>query len=296
VARQTVSPVAAMAPFAGPRPADGAALGAMLAAAAGTLTPEATQGAQALLTEIPASLRTAARSPHDAEILVYGLLLDDDEEVRGRQLAALAAREGGDVLRTLEQLDPALRSLDHEHRLPVLQLALPALKALPPSALATFAGALDDLVKADGHVSTFEFALQRIVLRALAISRAPSAVATQVFAFPAVTHEISVVLSALAHASSADDAEAARAFAAGAAELPLVQAALAYLPAAESSLALLDAALDKLAVASGPIKQRVLVAGAHVVGADGVLLNEEVELLRAIAASLDVPVPPLITR
>jgi len=295
VARQPWSQVAGMAPAAAPRPADGAALGAALAAAAGTLTPEATQGAQALLTGIPASLRAAARSPHDAEVLVYGLLLDDDEEVRGRQLAALAAREGGDVLRTLEQLEPALRGLDHEHRLPVLQLALPALKALPPSALGTFAGALDDLVRADGRVTTFEYALQRIVLRALAISRSPSAVATQVFSFQAVTHEISVVLSALAHASSADDAEAAKAFVAGAAQLPLVQASLAYLPAADSSLALLDAALDKLAVASGPIKQRVLVAGAHVVGADGILVVEEVELLRAVAASLDVPVPPLIT-
>jgi tellurite resistance protein len=55
----------------------------------------------------------------------------------------------------------------------------------------------------------------------------------------------------------------------------------------------LDGALDRLAGASGPIKQRLLMAAAHVVSADGVLLTEEAELLRAIAASLDVPVPPL---
>jgi hypothetical protein len=35
------------------------------------------------------------------------------------------------------------------------------------------------------------------------------------------------------------------------------------------------------------------VASAHVVGADGVVLDEEAELLRAIGASLDVPLPPL---
>ena len=35
------------------------------------------------------------------------------------------------------------------------------------------------------------------------------------------------------------------------------------------------------------------MAAAHVVSADGVLLTAEAELLRAVAASLDVPVPPM---
>jgi hypothetical protein len=55
----------------------------------------------------------------------------------------------------------------------------------------------------------------------------------------------------------------------------------------------LDTALDKLARASGIIKQRTLIAAARVVTADGQLLVTEGELLRAIAAALDVPTPPL---
>jgi Zn-dependent protease with chaperone function len=291
------APAAPLPPLAAVAPAaafSGAALGAALTAAAGTLTPDSAAGAQALLAGIPASLRTAARSPHDAEILVYGLLLDgDDEAVRERQLALVAAAEGGESLTTLKQLDAGLRGLEPGHRLPLLQLALPALKALPPTALGTFAATLDALVMADGKVTTFEFALQRLVLRALAVSRAPSAAVTQIYSFQAVVPEISVVLAALAHAASSDPAEAGSAFAAGAAQLPLIQAGLTFLPEDQSSLAALDAALNKLAGASGPIKQRLLVAGAHVVGADGVLRTEEIELLRAVAASLDVPVPPL---
>jgi Zn-dependent protease with chaperone function len=279
-----------------PSPAAGAAFAAALTAAAGTLTPQAADGAQALLAAVPAIIRTAARSPHDAPLLVYGLLLDNqDEEVRARQLASVAASDGSDALTTLRQLDPALRQLKPEHRLPVLQLALPALKALPPSALGSFAGTLDDLVQADGMVTTFEYALQRLILRALALNRAPSAPVEQIYSFQAVAHEISVVLSALAHASSADATAAAAAFAEGASQLKLVQASLVFLPDPESDLVKLDGALDRLAGASGPIKQRLLVAGAHVIGADGVLLVEEIELLRAVAASLDVPVPPLVT-
>jgi hypothetical protein len=213
--------------------------------------------------------------------------------VRQRQLDCVASSEGSDALNTLKQLDPALRQLKASHKLPVLQLALPALKALPPTALGTFAGTLDDLVQADGKVTTFEFALQRLVLRALAINRAPSAAVTQIYSFQAVTAEISVVLSALAHASSDDASEAARAFAEGAAQLKLVEGMIALLPESQSGLVPLDAALDKLAGASGPIKQRLLMAAAHVVSADGVLLTQEAELLRAVAASLDVPVPPI---
>ncbi|HXQ80782.1 MAG TPA: M48 family metallopeptidase [Opitutaceae bacterium] len=294
VVKEPWSKVAHMPP-AGPSPPPQAfaAVGAALAAAAGTLTAAGAAGAQALLAQIPASLRTAARSPHDAPILLYGLLLDDDEAVRRTQMACVASSEGSDALRALQQLDPALRQLKPEHKLPVLQLAMPAVKALPRTALGSFAGTLDDLVQADGRVSPFEFALQRLVLRALAINRDPSAAITQIYSFQAVTAEISVVLSALAHASSEDAAAAARAFAEGASQLKLVEGKIAFLPEAESGLVQLDAALDKLATSSGPIKQRLLMAAAHVVSEDGALPTAEAELLRAVAASLDVPVPPM---
>jgi hypothetical protein len=294
VSREPWSKVPHMPPLAPlPSPQAAVALGAAVAAAAGTLTAEGAAGAQALLAGIPASIRTAARSPHDAPILVCGLLLDDAEDVRQRQLAAIAGDLGGDALHTLQQLDPALRQLKPAHKLPVLQLALPSLKALEPTALGPFAGVLDDLVQAEGTVTTFAFALQKLVLRSLAISRAPSASVAQIYSFQAVTAEISVVLSALAHASSDDAAEAARAFAEGASQLKLVEGRIALLSEEESGLVQLDAALDKLAGASGPIKQRLLMAAAHVVSADGVLLTREAELLRAVAASLDVPVPPV---
>jgi Zn-dependent protease with chaperone function len=290
---ERMAPAATPSPAAAPFPAAGAAFAAALTAAAGTLTPEGAAGAQALLAEIPASLRTAARSPHDAPVVLFGLLLDDDEAVRQKQMAMVAASAGSEALHTLQQLEPAFRQLKPAHKLPVLQLALPALKALPPTALGSFAGTLDDLVQADGRVSTFEFALQRLVLRALAINRDPSEPVTQIYSFQAVTNEISVVLSALAHASSDDAAEAARAFAEGASQLKLVEGKIAFLPESASGLEQLDAALDRLAGASGPIKQRLLMAAAHVVSADGVLLTAEAELLRAVAASLDVPMPPM---
>jgi Zn-dependent protease with chaperone function len=65
-------------------------------AAAGTLTPALIADAQDLLASLPSRLLTAARTPTEAPILLYGLLLDaDDEAVQRRQLSLIASRAGG---------------------------------------------------------------------------------------------------------------------------------------------------------------------------------------------------------
>ena len=81
-------------------------------------------------------------------------------------------------------------------------------------------------------------------------------------------------------------------FATGASQLKLIESQLKF-NSSPFDFAALDAALEKLAVASGPIKQRTLLAGAHTISANGSISVPEFELLRAIAAALDVPLPPL---
>lgn len=260
----------------------------------GTLAPASIAHAENLLATVPPRLRDAAHSPTESAVLLYGLLLDGDDAMRERQRALVASKAGADARRTLSELEPALRSLGPEHKLPLLQLALPALRNLPPTALAPVLDTLDELVHADGHVSPFEFALQKILTRTLALGQKPAAAVLQIYSFNAVAAEINVVLSALAHAADNSGLGAAAAFAAGADQLKLLDGKLALLEPAACNFVPLDAALDKLATASGPIKQRLLVASAYVVGADGNVLIAEAELLRAVAAALDCPMPPLV--
>ena len=263
-------------------------------ASIGALTPDQISGASALLDSLPARLRTATQTPTEAVALLYGLLLDDDSAIRAKQRQLVATHAGADALRTLDELDSSLRALRSEHRLPLLQLALPALRQLPPAALEPFLDTLDELVHADGKVSAFEFALQKLLTRTLALGRDPSSAGVvQFYSFNAVLAEISVVLSALAHASSNVDLDARAAFATGTAQIKLIESQLTFLDESACGFEQLDAALDKLAAASGPIKQRTLMAAAHVVGADGQILIAEAELLRAISAALDCPMPPL---
>jgi Zn-dependent protease with chaperone function len=262
-------------------------------ASIGRLSAEDLGNAQNLLAEVPSRLRDAAHSPAAAPVLLYGLLLDDNADIRARQRELVAGRAGGDALQMLESLDASLRQIGPRHKLPLLQLAVPALKQLPVSALTVFFDVLDELVHFDDRVSTFEFALQKIVLRTLAIGRAPGVAVAQVYSFQAVADEIAVVLSVLARATTDDEETASHAFASGTAQLKLIEARLTLRPTDTATLPHLDSSLDKLAKASGPIKQRTLVAAAAVVSSDGEICIPEAELLRAIAAALDCPMPPL---
>jgi Zn-dependent protease with chaperone function len=261
--------------------------------AIGTLTPDHLTNAQLLLDSTPSRLRLAAQTPTEARILAFGILLSDDPAVRSRQRGIIENKSGPDAAQKLDELDAFLKQTRAEHKLPLLQIALPALRQVPPSALDSFLETLDDLVHADEHVSAFEFSLQKLLTHTLALGRTPASAVVHYHSFHAVADEIAIVLSALARAATSDSAFAERAFAAGATQLKLIESRLRFAPESNSNLAALDTALDKLAAATPVIKQRTLAAAAQVVTADGQLLITEAELLRAIAAALDCPMPPM---
>jgi len=288
-----------LAGFAPPPPAP-PVIGSLAPAAAsaavqaiGSLTADQIANARLLLDATPPELREAARTADGARSVVFGVLLDLDPAVRARQRDLVATRAGANAARQLDTFDASLRTLRPEHKLPLLQIALPALRQIPATELAAFLDTLDELVHADAQVSAFEFALQKLLTHTLNLGHAPAKAVVQYHSFHAVADEISIVLSALARAATSDPAWAERAFAAGGTELKLLESRLRFVSESAASLAALDTALDKLAAASPPIKQRTLTAAARVVTADGRLLITEAELLRAVAAALDCPMPPL---
>ena len=267
---------------------------ASLIATAGTITSLQVDHAQQLLAALPGQLRNAARTPAEAAVLVYGLVLGSEPALREKQQALVVQHAGAEAARQLAELRPALSLLQEQARLPLLQLTLPALRSLDAAALDRLVTTLDELVHADSQVSVFEFALQKVLIHHLELGQKPAAPGAQLYSFNAVATEIAVVLTALARVAASDEAGATQAFAAGASQLRMLEGQLTLLAPAAAEFIWLDAALDKLATASGPIKQRLLTAAAHVVEADGVVLVAEAELLRAIAATLDVPLPPVI--
>ena len=272
----------------------------------GSLTPRQVDHARSLIDDLPARLRDAARNTQEAPALIYALLTEQHQEVGDAQAAIIATHAGDEALRLVRTLLLPLAGLAADGRLVLAQLALPALRQIAPPAASAFSAACQALITCDQRLSYFEYALQKVVLRNLAVAGDPSAATIQIYSFNAVVAEIGVVVSALAWAgalqgreqadgsAAADTPAATAAFRDGAGQLKLIEDRLTLLDPAACEFAQLDPALDRLAGASFPIKQRVLLACAHTVLHDGVVRDEEAELLRAFAAALACPMPPLI--
>jgi len=261
---------------------------AAVIAGVGTLTAAHMGRAQVLVAGIPAPLREAAREPSQASVVVYGLVLPrGDPAARERQRALVAQQAGADAAGLLETLRISLERLEPAARLPLLQLCEPALRRLDPAALERFLGTLDELVHADGRVTPCEYALQKMVAHHLRLAQVPTGAAPAPGA-----EDFAVVLAVLARIGSRAEPDAAAAFRSGADRLGFNPPPPLPAPAA-STLERLDTALDRLASADLAPRQRLLVAAAHTIGHDGQVTVEEGDLFRALAATLDCPIPPL---
>ncbi|MEW6072914.1 MAG: hypothetical protein AB1726_10040, partial [Planctomycetota bacterium] len=259
----------------------------------GRPAPEHVEYARALVDALPAAVREAAREPYGARALVYGLLLDPaDDGVRRAQLAHLAAGPDAAVHAATNALAPALAAVDPSARLPLVDLALPALRELSPAQYAAFRANVEALIRADRRLDLFEWVLGRILLRHLEPGFDPSVTRPVGSApLPRFAGPCAVLLGALARAGSGDPAAARAAFARGAERLGL--ALPLALPAA-TDLRALEGALAALATVAPSGKRAILAAGAAAISADGGVSVAEGELFRAVADSLGCPVPPLL--
>jgi Zn-dependent protease with chaperone function len=261
----------------------------------GTLDTEHLAFATTLLAELPGHLRAVAREPASARALVFAALLDAERAVRVRQLEELRRTAEPAVVDEVRALVEALAAVPAEARIPLIDLALPALRRMSPEQYRTFRASVDALARADGRISLFEYALHRVLLRHLDPHFGkPRERAVQYYGLQGLGSEVSCLLSLLARAGAHEDAAVAAAFAAAAGELAGTGAELALQAREECGLKALDLALDRLAVTAPRLKKQVLRAAVAAVAHDRRVTPEEGELLRAVADGLDCPVPPFL--
>jgi uncharacterized tellurite resistance protein B-like protein len=245
---------------------------------------------QQLLASIPQPLIDASHEPYGARALIFALLLDDNADVRAAQLAALQNAAEPNVFELTLRLVPAVQQLDVQGQLPLVDMSLPALRALSASQYNEFIKCFLALVDADHRISLFEWTLHHILLRHLRPQFEPIKPPQIVYyGLQQLGEQCSVLLSALARASQHND-EAA--FEAGARQIPEANPQL--LPLEACGLNALDQALRDLAQAAPKQRARLVGACASCVCADAAVNLAECELLRAICDMLDCPMPPIV--
>ncbi|HEY1170371.1 MAG TPA: M48 family metalloprotease [Verrucomicrobiae bacterium] len=246
-----------------------------------------------LLESLPEELKSAAHDTERAKALMFALLLSSDPSVRTLQLESVKQAENEAAVTQTARLHELVAKLPAHARIPLVELALPALRGLNAEAYRTFDQLIRKLVMADQELDVFEFALQHILRRHMGAHflGKPSA-DIRYHTVKALAGDVSVLLSALA--SVGPPAWRQEAFDKGVKSINSTQFALRLLPADQCSLNTLEAALNNIREAGPSVKRVILQASVAVVAADDQIHPAEGELLRAVADALDCPMPPLV--
>jgi hypothetical protein len=162
---------------------------------------------------------------------------------------------------------------------------------MSPAQTQKFIDTLNVLIETDDKVELFEWTLRRMVKRHLLSGSRPAGVAGRT-SLVSAAQDCSVVLSTLAYIGQRQSRSARGVFDLAAARLQLP--GLTMLEPGQCNLSAVDRALDALATVPPLQKRRVLEAAAVCVSADQEVTIHEAELLRAIADSLECPMPPLL--
>jgi Zn-dependent protease with chaperone function len=272
--------VAGLAPLTGAAPLE----------RAGTI--DAPEVGGALRAALPDELQHAARSRDGSLLLIAALALSDDERTRERQVALLESQLGRARAAHCARLHRDLSSTPRHLRLPLVELAAPALKQRPPEQVSYLFDLLRRMAELDVAPRLFDFVLLHVLASyfrgqwstALAI---PSRMAPESLS---KRRAVRILLANVAAFGSSNAAEVNAAYAAGLAELGA--RAGSSEPAVRRDLGALGAALQSLAATKPNDKLRILNAVHAAIRADRKIEIDEYELFRAIAATLDCPLPP----
>ena len=261
----------------------------------GHVDPQVISYAQALHDSMPDVLRFAAQEPFSAHALVYALLLDPRADLRDLQLTRLkAGAEPRDLAETLRLVAP-VEALPDTHRLPLLDLAMPALRQMSPRQYRAFRAQVELLMIADQRLSLFEYTLRCVLHRHLDAQFLPQRQRHPVHSSPQkLANPVASVLALLAWEGHPEPDQAARAFDTGMRGYIGGDHTHRLPPREECSLAGFDAALQTLNQSVPAIKRRIVVACTACILADQQVTVREAELLRAICDTLDCPLPPLV--
>lgn len=248
-----------------------------------------------LLNRIPQPLVEAARDLFSARCLVFAALVNDHPEVRQRQLDIIAKNEGKHTFEETGRLLPDLEKLEPRYRLPLFEILRGSLTGMSPEQYDLFRNSVDALVAADHKIDLFEFFLRHHLIvhldRRFGRKPPPRVVYRTL---DRLQKEICMLLAVVVQAGHETRVDAKQAFHNALEALGVKWAARADLVEQDPDYRFLEAALDRLNAASPAIKKQVLTAAATAITHDNQVTVTEAELFRAIAESLDCPVPPVV--
>ena len=246
--------------------------------------------AEQLLAQIPPQFLDRARRADTVVPLILGLLLSDNQEARTVQHTLIAGQYGRELADAAWTQANDLTGLHPLLRLPLAELAFPALRQRPAAERSTVVSQVISLIQADGRITPYEYCLSRLVISELNESVQPqSGWRTDRRRLSQAPQAVAILLAVLAQAGNDDPAAAEHAFRAGL-DRVLPGAGYPYAPPAQGVLAL-DNAWPALTGLTPEDTQRLVAGVVATIADDGKTTLTEMELLRTMCAILHCPLP-----
>jgi Zn-dependent protease with chaperone function len=256
---------------------------------------ESPELARALRAGLPEVLDRAAHDRAASLLLILALAIVPDSVARARQWQLLEQQLGAQRLAHCQQLRAALDALDRRLHLPLLEIAVPALRQRPAAQLAFLQDVLQRLIAAAPERRLFDVVLLELLSHYLADlpHTAPAPREAAPVRGGAALGDLLRVVAAYGHASPERAVAAVAAgYAALAQRMPRIDRSTFEPLTRAREPAVVEAALARLRRLPAGARRDVLAATLATIRHDQRVEIEELELFRAIAAALDVPMPP----
>jgi Zn-dependent protease with chaperone function len=267
------------------------AAAALIAATTGAPAPLHLEQAIAVRHALPATLRASAEQPERAQALLLAIVMFADRGPHERRVACVRDQLGAAMADAVQQAAVVASELAPMLRLPAVLQLMPALRALPLAGRVQYVATLRELMRLDDGLSVFEYALEKIAIRAL-LPREGARDPHGRLALDDVAAALGIVFAVLARHGAASDESARHAYEAGLAPL-LPRHRPGYSVIADWA-PMFDGALEELCRLRVAAKQLLIEGLVRSIAHDELLTPAEAELLRAICAVLECPLPPLL--
>ena len=244
--------------------------------------------AQHALNSISEQLHEAAHNPWEAQALMFGLLLNKNTDTQATQWQLLEQVFSAAQIQSIKPWALQASLLDPRLRLPLLDISLPTLKNLSAPQYQLFKAAMNSVIRANKHTDLIEWAYSRIITHNLEPQKTPN----RFVDLTQLKNEACTLLTIIAYAGADSVAKAQAAFNSSKTILGFDNAEL--INKSDFSIMDLDLAITRLNCLKPLQKPKLLKAMSQCVMADQRITVLEAELFRAIADTLDCPVPPLI--
>jgi Zn-dependent protease with chaperone function len=266
-----------------------------ISASVGQPSEEHIAFAKRIRQSLPNALYDAAHSSELSYLLVIALILDRGGETLERQLSLLTEKLGEQRTILISQFHAHLLEGGPEYRLPLLEIAFPALRQRPAPQLNFLIDLTGRRIEIDGEIELHEFCFYRVLATNLRHVMQPSKSRKSKRASRKDVRRAAVdLLRVVAQHGHDDDADGEAAFRAGLAKFGKWGDAYAYGSDLTATTSSLERSLDQLVSLNSEGRKMLLDSVTSVVLHDEKLTVPEAELVRTICASLEIPLPPQI--